>query len=770
MKNRITAPLAWSMMIACTLLAGCLDGGRAPGDTQAAIDPDGFVLKVLSNRADLISGGDVLIGLESVTPIAPESIELRVNGTVRPNTLQEDAAGRLRGLVSGLVEGQNTITARSSGMSHSVSLVNHPSSGPLFSGPQLQPWTCLNEGALDEHCNQAPEYQFFYKPAEPALSGFQPYDPDNPPANIAQVTTDNGTTLDFIVRIETGYMNRDQYRVAVLYQPDLPWTALNPQPQYAHRLVINHGFSCNVEYQSGEAPDVTPPDTTNIPVLGNELLPFPLPIEVLTNATEMALGKGYAVMSTALSNSRHNCNIALQAESLVMAKERVVEQYGDLRYTIGQGCSGGSLATQWIANAYPGIYQGILPTCSFPDAWSTATQFMDYHLTLNYFTNPAAWGAGVIWTPLEMAAAQGHLTIVNSQISDNALFNSAVPTAGCEGLAEGEIYHPQNNPGGVRCAIQDAVVNLLGPRPERFWSEKERLLGRGFGGVPLDNVGVQYGLEALKNGQLLPAQFVDLNAKIGGLDVDANVIPERLEGAVEIISNAYRSGLINQANHLNRTAIIDCRGPDPGAFHDAYRAYAIRARLDRAHGHHDNQVIWEGPLLIVGDNECARNSFVAMERWLNAVEQDDSDTALPQKLAQNKPDEVTDACYDGIGQRLLDTTCGELIVGIYGTPRTVAGDAISTDTNKCQLKPLNRSDDYGPLPFTDAQWAQLQTTFPDGVCDFSQPGIAQQDTLAWQRYADDNGAVIYGGAALPTAPARSGGSWASPVFDAFSIR
>ena len=75
-----------------------------------------------------------------------------------------------------------------------------------------------------------------------------------------------------------------------------------------------------------------------------------------------------------------------------MTKEHLIERYGTLRYTIGTGCSGGSLAQQWIANAYPGVYQGILPTCSFPDAWSTATQFLDYHLTLAYFDDPVEVG------------------------------------------------------------------------------------------------------------------------------------------------------------------------------------------------------------------------------------------------------------------------------------------------------------------------------------------------------------------------------------------
>ena len=90
----------------------------------------------------------------------------------------------------------------------------------------------------------------------------------------------------------------------------------------------------------------------------------------------------------------------------------------------------------------------------------------------------------------------------------------------------------------------------------------------------------------------------------------------------------------------------------------------------------------------------------------------------------------------------------------FGTPRTVAGDAITTDTNKCQLRPLNRSDDYGSVPFTDAQWATLQTLFPGGVCDFSKPGVDQQGTIPWQTYQDDGagGAVIYGGRRLGDPP------------------
>ncbi|MGE6051884.1 DUF6351 family protein, partial [Klebsiella pneumoniae] len=78
-------------------------------------------------------------------------------------------------------------------------------------------------------------------------------------------------------------------------------------------------------------------------------------------------------------------------------KERVVEAYGPIRYTIGTGCSGGSIAQHTIANSYPGIYQGLVTTCSYPDVLTAGAQFADYHLLRNYFENPQEWGAP--WSP-----------------------------------------------------------------------------------------------------------------------------------------------------------------------------------------------------------------------------------------------------------------------------------------------------------------------------------------------------------------------------------
>jgi hypothetical protein len=209
--------------------------------------------------------------------------------------------------------------------------------------------------------------------------------------------------------------------------------------------------------------------------------------------------------------------------------------------------------------------------------------------------------------------------------------------------------------------------------------------------------------------------------------------------------------MINEANNLGQTAIIDCRGPNPGLFHDAYRAFAVRARLDRENGTHANQSIWEGPAPILGDTSCETNSFLAMDRWLTAVEEDHSGASLAHKVIKDKPADITDRCYDGVGQQLTSTLCPGPIVNVEGTPRMVAGDDISTDDNKCRLQPLKRKS-YGLAFFSDAQWAEMKKIFPKGVCNFAKPGVAQQGTVPWMTYQNAHGQVIYGGRPLGPAP------------------
>jgi hypothetical protein len=699
-------------------------------------------LVVLSTRADLVTGGEALVGVFLPRGASAAQTRLDLDGRDVTGDFVRLADGRFEGLVSGLAKGPNVLTAQlPDGYGARLTITNHSIDGPIISGPQLEPWVC-EAGAGDAACNKPATYSYYYKSTDPSKSSLQPYDPANPPADVATTTTQTGKTVPFIVRVETGYEDRDQYQIAALFQPHKAWSALAPQSQFNHKLLITHGVSCGVDHKTGTAPSV----------ISYNPSPVSAPVLPTADSGQYALGAGFAVMSTALDYSGHNCNLPLQAESLIMAKEHLIDTYGTIRYTIGTGCSGGSLAEQWIANAYPGIYQGLLPTCSFPDAWGTATQFLDYHLLLAYFTDPSKWGLGVAWSPTQMADVEGHVSVVNSEVSDNAQWHVAVPTDNCAGVTDAQRYNAQTNPGGVRCDIQDAALNVFGPDPLAYWSASEKRAGHGFAVPPIDNVGVEYGLSALQQGKITLAQFIDLNQKIGGVDIDTNPTTSRIATRGSALANAYRSGMINETNNLDQTAIIDCRGPDPGAFHDAYRAFAVRARLDREHGNHNNQLIWEGPAAIIGDTQCNLTSLKAMDQWLAAVEKDTSSRSEAQKLTADKPAGLGDQCWDGNGNKVSDGLCPPGVVPIYGTPRTVAGDAITTDANKCQLKPLDRSSNFGLLPFTDTQWAQMQSLYPNGACDFSKPGVDQQPTIAWMTYQDARGDVIYGGRPMGPAP------------------
>jgi hypothetical protein len=700
-------------------------------------------IEVLSNRADLISGDDVLV------TVAPADAKVTLNGTNVTSRL-DGVGGKLGGLLTDLRLGANTLKVTApGGASTSQTIVNHPIGGPVTSGPQVQPWVC-EEGATDAQCNKPTTYSYEYMSS--TTGQMQSYDPDNPPGDVANTTTQNGQTVPFIVRIETGYQDRDQYQIGVLFQPGKPWTAFDPQPQFIHKLLITHGASCGIEHQSGTAPSVTG-DT------------------VAGGSPTTALGMGFAVMSTALDNAGHNCNVATEAESLIMAKEHLVEQYGTLRYTIGTGCSGGSLAQQQISNAYPGIYQGILPQCSFPDNWSTGQQLAAYNLLRRYEEHPDQWGPGVVWTPLQWAAVEGHPNHVNAIVFDTVYWTDlGVPDDGCAGVPADQNYNAQTNPGGVRCDLADYMINVLGPRPEALWGPQEQQLGHGFGGLPLGDAGVQFGLDALRKGLITPAQFADLNGKIGGVDIDINHTEDRLLANEPALQRAYRSGSINETNNQKGLAIIDLRGPDPGAFHDAYRSWTIRARLEREEGHFPkNHVIWFGETPLIGDPNYTTQGLLAMDRWLGAVSQDHSAKTLEQKVADDRPADVHDQCSNisGIEQVAVPgvgPVCElDAVQTKFSTPAMVAGESIATDVNSCQFKPLRQAD-YYPITFTADQWQQLEKAFPDGVCDWSKPGIGQQPTIPWQTYQKADGSVIYGGKPLGAPPAGSGGGWVDSVF------
>jgi hypothetical protein len=667
-------------------------------------------IKVLSTRADLVSGGDALVQIVLPNGVKPDQLKLHVGQRIVNPAFAVRSDGRFMGLVDGLANGPNVLEARVAGGGASrLTLLNHPIGGPVLAGPQIQPWTCA-AGALDPQCNRPPSYSWYYR----STSGgaLQSYDPENPPSDVANTTTDQGKTVPFIVRQETGALDRDEYRIAVLYDPSKPFTASEPQAGYNHKVVIFHGASCDTAYEQAAAPDVL---------------------------NETALGRGFATMSHALDNAGHNCNIATQAESLIMTKERLIDTYGTVRYTIGSGCSGGSLVQQQVANAYPGLYQGITPACSFTDAWSSAMQYVDYQALRRYYENPDRWEPGVAWAPNHISAVEGHPDPANAVTFTSVIPSSGDPSRSCPGVPADKVYDENTNPKGVRCSFQDYMVNVFGRRSKD-----------GFAGRPADNVGVEYGRKALAAGQITAAQFVDVNAKVGSFDIDYNPMDTRSAADRPALQRVYRSGAVDQADNLDEVPIIDLRGPDPGAFHDVYRTYVMRARLDREHGTHANQILWRGQVPLFGDANYADQAIVAMDEWLARIEKDPRSIPLAKKVLEDKPPAIVDRCTDGNGHDVPAAEC-DAVVQAYSDPRLEAGMPKADDTIKCELKPLRRAD-YAPVQFTDAEWATMKKTYPTGVCDYSKPGVDRVKTVPWQSYQDDAGRVVFGGRALGPVP------------------
>ena len=678
------------------------------GSASAAGVPS---IRVLSNRADILSGGDALVQVVPPAGVNASKLRVAVDGGDVTSAFGVRSDGRYLGLLTGLANGDHAITASNGagGGEAQLTIAIHPIGGPVIAGPQIKPWGCF-AGSLDDQCNRPVEYAFYYEPS--GGGSLQSYDPQNPPADVATTTTDQGKTVPFIVRQETGTLDRDQYRIAVLFDPSKPWSPTEPQDGYNHKVVIFHGASCETEYTQAAAPDVL---------------------------NETALGRGFATMSHALDNAGHNCNIATQAESLIMTKEHLIDTYGSVRYTIGSGCSGGSLVQQQVANAYPGLYQGITPACSFTDAWSSAMQYVDYQVLLRYFNDPSRWGTGVAWAPTQMAAVEGHVNPVNAVTFTTAIPSSGDPSRSCPGVPADQVFDENTNPKGVRCSLQDYMINIFGKRPQDGYAER-----------PADNVGIEYGRKALTDGTITPAQFVDLNQKLGAYDINYNETRERTEASPVSLQRAYKSGAVDQADNLDQVAIIDLRGPDPGAFHDVYRTYAMQARLKREHGTSANQVLWRGQVPLLGDANYTDQSIVAIDSWLAVIEKDTRDIPLAKKVLEDKPEAVKDRCTDGAGNDQPAAVC-DGSVQAYATPRIVAGMPQADDTLKCELQPMRR-EAYAPITFTDDQWKALQDTHPKGVCDYSKPGQQRRPTVPWQSYQNHDGQVVYGGRGLGNVP------------------
>jgi Tannase-like family of unknown function (DUF6351) len=678
------------------LLAGL--GGEAFSQPSARLE-----IKILSSRADLVSGGDALV--EVIAPAGSVSqITLTLNGKDVTNQLKAGPnANSLRGLIGGLNLGENILSAtlKPSKAQASLKVTNYPITGPILSGPHLSPYECrtVESGMgqpLDANCSAAQKVEYFYRASD---NTFKPLaSPVGPrPSDLVVTTTNDGKVVPYIVRVDSGTINRTIYRIAILDDPN-PEAAIGewrPGPGWNRKLAVGFGGGAGTQYNQG--------------------------VNQATSAlNHIHLSRGFAFMvSTELVNQLHG-NAVLQGETLMMLKEYFIERYGVPRWTVGFGGSGGAIQQLLITQIYPGLLDGLQPSLSYPDSTMNTS---DCGLLQNFWRKSDK----DLWTNEKKAAVEGYTTGTCGawERSFVPVF-TATNVRGCGLSDESKIYNPVKNPKGARCTVQDMRANIYGRDPKT-----------GFGRKPQDNVGLQYGLAALNSGAISVDEFLELNEKIGGNDVDGNFIAPRSEGDQVALRAVYESGLLNSGGGgLANVPIIHSRPYMDGAgdIHDRHRDFTIRARLERANGRSDNQVIWVGPPRErnqpnqAGVVDLASLSIDTMNKWLDRIA-DDPAPLSTDKVVRNKPADATDACWDAAGERTVERasfdgkgSCNKLYP-VHGEPRLVAGAPLTNDVLKCRLKPINFSE-Y-KVAFTDAQKKRLETIFPSGVCDFARPGVEQ---------------------------------------------
>ena len=700
------------VMLAVVLAAGvalgvgaCIVRGDDAGDGA-------YELRIVSGRPDMVTAGDALVRIAAAPDADLSGLSVSLDGQDVTAAFRQSSPGELVGLVEGLSGSSELLLASADGTPRgALALVNHPVAGPVFSGPHEQPFVCETDafelpsgetlGApLDDNCTIARRIDYVYRTADGELKPLS--DPAARPADLATTTTLTGATVPYVVRIETGTINRAIYQIAMLHDPSAadpdPWTT---QPGWNGRLVYTFGGGCvNGWFRQGNRTGGVTDD--------------------------VMLGQGYAVASSSLNVYANNCNDMLAAETMMMVKERFVEGYGAPHHTIGWGCSGGSYQNHQIADNYPGLLDGIIPGCSFPDVgFATIPMITDARLLNHYFQHD---GAGS-FTEDEQRAVAGFLVL---ETMPNVSINAGRIAVGefCpDALPEALRYHPTDNPGGARCDVYEHYVNVYG-----------RDADTGFARRSLDNVGVQYGLQALKDGAITAAQFLDLNEGIGGYDGDGRFHPDRTVGDAEAIRLAYETGrLTNGGGGLATTPIIDYRAysddREAGDVHTRYHSFSMRERLRKANGRVDNHI------MLVEDDRYGLYSSTSpvlaealqqMDRWLANLAADASSDPQADKVARAKPAELTDACWsrDEEPVRMEEAQvrgsgrCEELYPS-SPSPREVAGAPLASDIAKCQLKPVD-SADYG-VEFTQDEMERLRGIFPGGVCDWSQPGVGQTD-------------------------------------------
>jgi hypothetical protein len=456
-----------------------------------------------------------------------------------------------------------------------------------------------------------------------------------------------------------------------------------------------------------------------------------------------------------------------------MVKAHFEKLYGRPLYTVGVGASGGGIQQYVYGQNHPGLIDAAVAQYSYPDMLTQTIPVGDCELLEHYFdVTDAANPKWATWT---------NRTLIEGMAASNTVINPWKPMIGLPGTPGSTecirgwrgltptVFNPKyKDPGFLPLlALFDAddvaAVNWT------HWDEARNVYGvdaDGFGRNTWDNVGVQYGLKALKDGAITKAEFLKLNATIGGwkkpkdmvvntfpwtgnpadpydpwdstnmiLSADGGITPApRTEGDMVGIKRAIEAGHV----FLGKIdiPIVDMRHYLEPALdmHNSRQSFSARQRMIDARGNADNQAIWIGVL----PHDPTPKAFQVVDEWIANIR---ANPGLG--VGGNRPASAQDLCFgaggatiaagsevwDGILNNRAPGACTELFPP-FSSSRIVAGERIAGDTFKCLTVPVAAAIGrgfYGDVRFTREERARLEQIFPTGVCDYSLPAVRWSD-------------------------------------------
>ena len=735
-----------------------------------------FEAEVVSSAPDQVTGGNARLHIKVPQTVPLHQVVVLVNGSDQSDRFVQIPGTRtLTGVIDGLDLGRNRVkimpNGRGKGRPEAVTmmLTNHPITGPVFSGPQQYPFVCTvqNEGlgqavvdnesegfpvfatdaagnptdeviGFSRDCSAKTLVEYVYKSTAGAFKSYMLG--GQRPDDMAQTTTMDGLTVDYIVRWERGTINRFIYSIAMLAPDDTSSEDLS-RSAWNGKLIYYFEGGVAIGHDQGDPS-------------GSRML------------YDDGLSKGYAIAYSTGTKSGTHYNLVLGGETALMVKERFIELYDVPTYTVGLGGSGGAIQQYIYAQNHEGLIDAAIPQYSYPDMVTQTVHVGDCELLEFYMdvvdgSNPR-WQTWSNRTLLEGLNASD--TVFNPYTQSFGNTECIVGWRGLSPLAlnprygyvEGqELIQPPEAVAAIEWTHFGDLVNVYGVAVDgyarRLW----------------DNVGVQYGLEAVAAGEITPGEFLQLNAVIGGWKESADMVQEgspffppgvidpnnwdpwsarnqvfsqspmvpapRVEGDIEAMRAAYEAGLVFMGDI--DIPIIDWRHylEEQLNMHNSHQSFAARQRIRDARGNSDNQVIWftdPGP----GEPEFDQTpeALEVMDEWMmNILNNPDAG------VAANKPARALDRCFnaDGTeiaaGDRVWDGILNDNPPGactdqfpIYSTSRIVAGGPFKGSIFKCRLMPVADAIAlglYGVWEPDVLQQLQLEQIFPEGVCDFAQP-------------------------------------------------